>query len=370
MLSRAPPSGPRNSRGRGSSRSWPTWPNRDRWPAVCPRSRQCSMRSASTPAAADRAKQCNAPACKRPSTPWRRAPSASSISARPASTAGHPANGSMKRALASRRAKPDTSCWPPKNCSPVIRSARAFVLRLAGIYGPGRIPHRADLAAGRAIAALPEGHLNLIHVDDAAAAVLAVEAAGHPPRLYLVSDGHPVRRADYLAELARRFAWPAALRGVVRGSSGREPFGERQANIERPAASGSSISHPATRRFARAWRRSNKKGTQSAIHNACGNRCDRGEAALLRCGRSSWPAVTPTAIVPLLGGCPRPPNSTRNRDGSRQAVRATGARHCLPTAEQVHSLELRQPRRLASSGTTSRMRRRSRAPHRAEAWRI
>jgi nucleoside-diphosphate-sugar epimerase len=85
---------------------------------------------------------------------------------------------------------------------------RAFVLRLAGIYGPDRIPHRRDLMAGRPISAIAESYLNLIHVDDAAAAVLAVEAHGRPPRMFLVSDGHPVRRSDWFAELTRLFAAP------------------------------------------------------------------------------------------------------------------------------------------------------------------
>ncbi|SMP65976.1 Nucleoside-diphosphate-sugar epimerase [Neorhodopirellula lusitana] len=46
------------------------------------------------------------------------------------------------------------------------------ILRLSGIYGPGRVPRAADVRAGRPIASPPTGHLNLIHVDDAAAAVI------------------------------------------------------------------------------------------------------------------------------------------------------------------------------------------------------
>jgi nucleoside-diphosphate-sugar epimerase len=87
-------------------------------------------------------------------------------------------------------------------------SQRAFILRLAGIYGPGRIPRRDELLAGRPIAAAPQSHLNLIHVEDAVDAILAVERHGRPPRMYLVSDGHPVRRGDYFAELARLLGAP------------------------------------------------------------------------------------------------------------------------------------------------------------------
>ena len=95
---------------------------------------------------------------------------------------------------------------------------KSVILRLAGIYGSGRIPRRGALVAGESIAAPRDGYLNLIHVDDAAQAVLA--AAERPialPRIYLVADGKPGLRKDYYAELARlvdapppRFAEPPA----------------------------------------------------------------------------------------------------------------------------------------------------------------
>ncbi|HUY36908.1 MAG TPA: NAD-dependent epimerase/dehydratase family protein [Pirellulales bacterium] len=86
---------------------------------------------------------------------------------------------------------------------------RSVVLRLAGIYGPGRIPRQSALLAAEAIAAPRHGYLNLIHVDDAVEAVVA--AAERPidlPRIYLVADGNPGRREDYYAELARQVGAP------------------------------------------------------------------------------------------------------------------------------------------------------------------
>jgi nucleoside-diphosphate-sugar epimerase len=80
---------------------------------------------------------------------------------------------------------------------------QAVILRLAGIYGPGRIPRAADLLAGRPIDAPASGWINLIHADDAARIVLLAEQRATPPRTYVVSDGAPVLRADYYAELAR-----------------------------------------------------------------------------------------------------------------------------------------------------------------------
>ena len=51
-----------------------------------------------------------------------------------------------------------------------------IILRLAGIYGPGRLPRRAELATGEPLPIATGEHVNLIHVEDAAAAVLAAEA--------------------------------------------------------------------------------------------------------------------------------------------------------------------------------------------------
>ncbi len=85
---------------------------------------------------------------------------------------------------------------------------RTIRLRLAGIYGPGRIPRSADLLAGKPIDAPATGYLNLIHVDDAAKIVLLAEQKSAVPRLYVVSDGHPVLRSTYYAELAQLLGAP------------------------------------------------------------------------------------------------------------------------------------------------------------------
>lgn len=73
------------------------------------------------------------------------------------------------------------------------------ILRLAGIYGPGRIPRVADVIAGRPVDGPHEGYLNLIHREDAVQAILtAWLLAQRPRRLYLVSDDQPmIRRAFY-----------------------------------------------------------------------------------------------------------------------------------------------------------------------------
>lgn len=116
-----------------------------------------------------------------------------------------------------------TSCQPTREGGIVALAAeqlllahplgeRSIRLRLAGLYGPGRVPRRAALAAGQPIAAPRHGYLNLIHIDDAIAVVLAAERLTvPPPRMFLVSDGQPVLRAEYLAAVARLAGGPPPI---------------------------------------------------------------------------------------------------------------------------------------------------------------
>jgi len=90
---------------------------------------------------------------------------------------------------------------------------RSVVLRLAGIYGPGRIAYLDKLKSGEPIAAPDSGWLNLIHVDDAASVVLAAQrwldqAPGDGPHLFCVCDGQPVVRGNYYREAARHIGAP------------------------------------------------------------------------------------------------------------------------------------------------------------------
>lgn len=92
-------------------------------------------------------------------------------------------------------------------------NTRWIILRLSGIYGPGRVPRAADVVAGRPIASSEDGFLNLIHVRDAAQTVFASwnRMSSWPPdssenkrRLYVVSDDQPVVRGEFYREIARQ----------------------------------------------------------------------------------------------------------------------------------------------------------------------
>ena len=82
------------------------------------------------------------------------------------------------------------------------RVKHAVSLRLGGIYGPQRIPYLAQIKAGQPLSVPADGLLNLVHVEDAANVIerMCLQKPQHP--LYLVTDGIPVSRKQYLNEIA------------------------------------------------------------------------------------------------------------------------------------------------------------------------
>ena len=80
------------------------------------------------------------------------------------------------------------------------------VVRLAGLYGPGRIVGEKAVREGAPLVGDPEALLNLIHVDDAAELLIAAMGGSGAAGVELGADGHPVARMDYYAELAQRLS--------------------------------------------------------------------------------------------------------------------------------------------------------------------
>jgi nucleoside-diphosphate-sugar epimerase len=79
-----------------------------------------------------------------------------------------------------------------------VRSAGGCCLRLAGLYNLNRGAHNFWLTKGT-VAAPPNGLINLLHYDDAAAACAATLRAGLRSRVLLISDGHPMTREEICA---------------------------------------------------------------------------------------------------------------------------------------------------------------------------
>lgn len=83
------------------------------------------------------------------------------------------------------------------------------VLRLAGIYGPGRTRLLDDVAAGRARRPPAPRWTNRIHRDDCAGAIAHLLAAAASPAVTLGVDHEPADLADVQAWLAERLGVPA-----------------------------------------------------------------------------------------------------------------------------------------------------------------
>jgi nucleoside-diphosphate-sugar epimerase len=76
------------------------------------------------------------------------------------------------------------------------------ILRVAGIYGPGKLPI-ARLKKGLPMVAEAEAPwTNRIHADDLATVLLAALARGRDGEAYNACDGHPGNMADYFNRVA------------------------------------------------------------------------------------------------------------------------------------------------------------------------
>ena len=94
---------------------------------------------------------------------------------------------------------------------------RRFVLRLAGIYGPGRHHLLAQVRAGE-VSGGGEHRLNLIHRDDAAAAIVACleSPLGPGAHVFNAADDAPTPKAEVAAWLAERLGVaPPRFTGVA-----------------------------------------------------------------------------------------------------------------------------------------------------------
>ncbi|MGB3741598.1 MAG: SDR family oxidoreductase [Castellaniella sp.] len=93
---------------------------------------------------------------------------------------------------------------------------RATVLRLAGLYGPGRTGLFERLRSCRArVRTEPPFWSNRIHVDDAACAIVHILGLPDPATLYLGVDDTPLPIAQLYGEVARRLGVPEPTEGLA-----------------------------------------------------------------------------------------------------------------------------------------------------------
>ncbi|QDT92709.1 SDR family oxidoreductase [Gimesia algae] len=89
------------------------------------------------------------------------------------------------------------------------KTATAVILRLAGIYGPGRLLARMEqINAGEPLAGRPDAWLNLIHLTDIIQTILRCDKNVHLDDRYLVCDCRPITRQEYYETLARLLKAP------------------------------------------------------------------------------------------------------------------------------------------------------------------
>jgi nucleoside-diphosphate-sugar epimerase len=138
-----------------------------------------------------------------------------------------------------------------------------IVLRLGGIYGPGRDRTVRRVASGGARCPEPDRFGNRIHRDDAAAAALHLLALDHPAEVYLGVDRDPAALRDVYRWIAGRLQLPdpcarsdTAASARDDGSSGARDSGSsgttrRRANkrcsSDRLVASGFAFRYPTFR---------------------------------------------------------------------------------------------------------------------------
>ena len=111
----------------------------------------------------------------------------------------------------------------------------AIVLRVAGIYGPGRNPLNW-IRQGRV--GPSRKYVNLIHVEDLAAICLAAIEKGTPREAYNVSDGQPHTWSEICAMAEQRWG--------VTGTPAKEDHspGKRISNAKVRTALGYTLRHP------------------------------------------------------------------------------------------------------------------------------
>lgn len=108
-----------------------------------------------------------------------------------------PATDRARRRLAAENLLRD---WEQRNNVPAV------ILRVGGIYGPGRLPIERLRRGTPVLCEQDCGYTNRIHADDLAEVCVAAAERGHG--MYNVSDGHPGTMTDYFNRVADLYGLP------------------------------------------------------------------------------------------------------------------------------------------------------------------
>ena len=83
------------------------------------------------------------------------------------------------------------------------------ILRVAGIYGPGRLPLERIRAGTPMVRPQQSPYTNRIHVDDLVTACIAAMERAPSGAVYNACDGHPSTMTDYFLEVAAAAGLPS-----------------------------------------------------------------------------------------------------------------------------------------------------------------
>lgn len=110
-----------------------------------------------------------------------------------------PANPQHDRGRRRRDGECVAQAWAQKHHVPLV------ILRVAGIYGPGRLPLARIQRATPLLNEKESGFTNRIHIDDLAQVCVAAAERGTPGRVYNVTDGQPCTMTHYFYRIADTF---------------------------------------------------------------------------------------------------------------------------------------------------------------------
>lgn len=113
-----------------------------------------------------------------------------------------PLNPQVDRARRRADAERQLAAWRSASHGEVI------VLRVAGIYGPGKLPLQRLRQGTPMVAATDAPWTNRIHIDDLVETCLAAMIRGIDGEAYNVSDGTPGNMRDYFDRVADLFGLP------------------------------------------------------------------------------------------------------------------------------------------------------------------
>jgi nucleoside-diphosphate-sugar epimerase len=128
------------------------------------------------------------------------------------------------------------------------RRSGAVVLRVAGIYGPGRGYWLKQFLAGEArLQAAGKRYLNMVHRDDVGGAIIAALESGQTAEVYNLVDSEPVTEIELFAWLAKHLKRPLPAGEPADLSAKRGVTNKRVSNQRLLSELGYSLKYPTFR---------------------------------------------------------------------------------------------------------------------------